>query len=80
MVFLYFPGSIGTWNAMKKIFLEKYFPASRVANIRKKKYMGFSNLIERHSLNIGKDLSNYAFNALIIRYPISCSFNISMKD
>jgi len=29
------PGSIGTWNAMKKIFLEKYFPASRVANIRK---------------------------------------------
>ena len=29
------PGSIGTWNAMMKIFLEKYFPASRVANIRK---------------------------------------------
>ena len=29
------PGSIGTWNDMKKIFLEKYFPASRVANIRK---------------------------------------------
>jgi hypothetical protein len=29
------PGSIGTWNAMKKIFFEKYFPASRVANIRK---------------------------------------------
>jgi len=28
-------GSIGTWNAMKKILLEKYFPASRVANIRK---------------------------------------------
>jgi len=29
------PGSIGTWNAMKKIFFEKYFLASRVANIRK---------------------------------------------
>jgi hypothetical protein len=29
------PGSIGTWHAMKKIFLEKYFLASRVANIRK---------------------------------------------
>jgi len=29
------PGSIGTWNGMKKIFLEKYFLASRVANIRK---------------------------------------------
>ena len=29
------PSSIGSWNVMKKIFLEKYFPASRVANIRK---------------------------------------------
>jgi hypothetical protein len=29
------PGSIGTWNDMKKIFLKKYFPASQVANIRK---------------------------------------------
>ena len=38
MVFLYSPGSIGTWNAIKKIFLEKYFLASRVANIRKEIY------------------------------------------
>jgi len=28
-------GFIGTWNAMKKIFFEKYFPTSLVANIRK---------------------------------------------
>jgi hypothetical protein len=34
-LFSILPGSIGTWNGMKKIFLEKYFPASRVANIRK---------------------------------------------
>ena len=27
--------SIKTWNKMKRLFLEKYFPASRVANIRK---------------------------------------------
>ena len=27
--------SIKTWNEMKKLFLEKYFPASRAANIRK---------------------------------------------
>ena len=27
--------SIETWNDMKKIFLEKYFLASRVANIKK---------------------------------------------
>ena len=28
-------GSINTWNDLKRIFLEKYFPASRAANIRK---------------------------------------------
>jgi len=70
-LFSILPGSIRTWNAMKKIFLEKYFPASHV---------GFGNLMERHSPNIGKDLSNSEFNVLIIKYPISCSFNISMKD
>ena len=26
---------ITTWNKMKKLFMEKYFPASKVANIRK---------------------------------------------
>ena len=31
-------GSIKTWNEMKRLFLEKYFPASRVANIRKEIY------------------------------------------
>ncbi|XP_024043124.1 uncharacterized protein LOC112099856 [Citrus clementina] len=29
------PGSITTWNGLKKQFLEKYSPASRAANIRK---------------------------------------------
>ncbi|XP_051127368.1 uncharacterized protein LOC127248864 [Andrographis paniculata] len=29
------PGSIDTWNDMKKKFLEKYFPASRAAILRK---------------------------------------------
>ena len=28
-------GSVTTWNEMKRLFLEKYFPASRAANIRK---------------------------------------------
>jgi hypothetical protein len=34
-LFSILPSSIYTWNGMKKIFLGKYFPASRVANIRK---------------------------------------------
>ncbi|KAH9751080.1 hypothetical protein KPL71_014142 [Citrus sinensis] len=29
------PGSITMWNGLKKQFLEKYFPASRAANIKK---------------------------------------------
>lgn len=29
------PGSINTWNEMKRKFLEKFFPASRAASIRK---------------------------------------------
>ena len=78
-LFSILPGSIDTWNDMKKISLEKYFPASGVANIRKK-YVGFDNLMEKHSLSIGKDLTYYAFNALIIKCLISCSFNTSMTD
>ncbi|XP_073152941.1 uncharacterized protein [Henckelia pumila] len=31
-------GSITTWTALKRIFLEKYFPASRAANIKKEIY------------------------------------------
>ncbi|XP_010242023.1 PREDICTED: uncharacterized protein LOC104586472 [Nelumbo nucifera] len=31
-------GSVTTWNEMKRLFLEKYFPASRAANIRKEIY------------------------------------------
>ena len=27
--------TVTTWNEMKKLFLEKYFPASKAANIRK---------------------------------------------
>ncbi|WP_368859935.1 hypothetical protein, partial [Escherichia coli] len=28
-------GSITTWNEMKRLFLQKYFPASKASNIRK---------------------------------------------
>jgi len=57
------PGSIGTWNAMKKIFLEKYFPASRVANIRKE----ICGIRQSH----GETLSEYweRFEQLCIQCP-----------
>ena len=31
-------GTITTWNGMKKAFLERYFPASKAANIKKEIY------------------------------------------
>ena len=63
MAFLYSPGFIGTWNAMKKIFLEKYFPASRVANIRKE----ICGIRQSH----GETLSEYweRFEQLCIQCP-----------
>ncbi|XP_051130793.1 uncharacterized protein LOC127251225 [Andrographis paniculata] len=57
------PGSIDTWNDMKKKFLEKYFPASRAAILRKK-ICG----IKQQS---GETLHEYweRFNKLIIKCP-----------
>jgi len=45
-----------------------------------KKYVGFDNLMGKHSPSIGKDLSSCAINVLIIKYPISYSFNTSIND
>jgi len=62
-LFSILPGSIGTWNDMKKIFLEKYFPASRVANIRKE----ICGIRQSH----GETLSEYweRFEQLCIQCP-----------
>ena len=76
-LFYFLPGSIWTWNDIKKIFLEKYFPASRVANIRKEIY----GIRQSHGETFSKYWERFEqLNALIIRYRISCSFNISKKD
>ncbi|XP_051141146.1 uncharacterized protein LOC127258371 [Andrographis paniculata] len=57
------PGSIDMWNDMKKKFLEKYFPASRAAILRKE-ICG----IKKQS---GETLHEYweRFNKLIIKCP-----------
>jgi len=62
-LFSILPGSIGTWNGMKKIFLEKYFPASRIANIRKE----ICGIRQSHE----ETLSEYweRFEQLYIQYP-----------
>jgi len=61
--FSIFPGSIGTWNDMKKIFLENYFSTSRVANIRKE----ICGIQQSH----GETLSEYweRFEQLCIQCP-----------
>ncbi|XP_026410717.1 uncharacterized protein LOC113305941 [Papaver somniferum] len=47
-------GSITTWYEMKKLFLEKYFPASKAASIRKE-ISGICRLQGRFFMNIGKE-------------------------
>ena len=32
-------GTVTTWNEMKKLFLEKYFPASKATNVKKEIYV-----------------------------------------
>ncbi|XP_051140016.1 uncharacterized protein LOC127257623 [Andrographis paniculata] len=56
-------GSIDTWNDMKKKFLEKYFPASRAAILRKE-ICGIKQ-------KLGETLHEYLelFNKLIIKCP-----------
>ena len=55
--------SIKTWNEMKRLFLEKYFPASRAANIRKGIYG-----VRQHN---GESLHEYweCFKKLCASYP-----------
>jgi len=62
-LFYILPKSIGTWNAIKKIFLKKYFPASQVANMTKE----ICGIRQSH----GETLSEYKerFEQLCIQCP-----------
>ena len=59
-------GTITTWNGMKKAFLERYFPASKAANIRKKN-VGLGNTMEKPCMNIGRGSKNFVHHVHIIR-------------
>ncbi|XP_026418562.1 uncharacterized protein LOC113313977 [Papaver somniferum] len=57
------PGSITTWNGMKKLFLEKYFPASKVASIRKE----ISGIVQFNEESIYEYWDRYKI--LLASYP-----------
>ncbi|XP_073131455.1 uncharacterized protein [Henckelia pumila] len=72
-------GSITTWTEMKRIFLEKYFPASRAANIRKeiygiKQFMGESlhEYWERFKKSCASFSQHQISENLLIQYFHEC--------
>ncbi|RDX75994.1 hypothetical protein CR513_44077, partial [Mucuna pruriens] len=65
------PVLFNTLGDMKCMFLENFFPASRIATI-KKKSMGLGNILERHYTNSGKDLTSYVPLVHIIRSASNC--------
>ncbi|RDY09960.1 hypothetical protein CR513_05591, partial [Mucuna pruriens] len=52
------PVLFNTWGDMKHMFLEKFFPASRIATI-KKEICGIRQHSGEHCTSIGKDLTSY---------------------
>jgi len=70
--------SITTWNKMKMLFLEKYFPTSRASNIRKE-ICGVRQHNGEPYTNTGNVLRNYVQAAPIIKLVSSYSSSISMR-
>ena len=75
----YWPSSITIWNEMKKLFLEKYFPASKAANTRKEIY-AFDKWMERVYMSIGSTSRNFVLHALIIRLASNSLFNTFIRN
>ena len=60
------PGFINTWETLKRLFLEKFFLASRVAAIRKDIY-GIRKQERENFTSIGKDSKSYVLPVLITK-------------
>ena len=71
-------GNIKTWNEMKKLFSEKYFPTSRAANIQKE-ICDVRQHNEESLHNIRNVSRNYVQAALIIKLVSNYLSSISMR-
>ncbi|RDX65985.1 hypothetical protein CR513_55303, partial [Mucuna pruriens] len=59
------------FSTLGRMFLEKFFLASRTTTI-KKEIVGLGNILERHCTNTEKDLTSYVPLVHIIRSASSC--------
>ena len=71
------PRSIFSWDDLKRVFLEKFFLASKTTAI-KKDISG--NLVERACMSTGKDSRNCLQAVLTTRFLSNSFYNISMRD
>ncbi|RDX69221.1 hypothetical protein CR513_51693, partial [Mucuna pruriens] len=55
-----------TWGDMKRMFLEKFFPASRTATI-KKEICGIRHILEKLYMNTRKDSTSFVLDVHVIR-------------
>ena len=62
------PGSITTWIDIQSLFLEKYFPASRVASIRTE-ICGIRQFFGETLYDYGERFKSYMLVVLIIKFP-----------
>ncbi|RDY11614.1 hypothetical protein CR513_03690, partial [Mucuna pruriens] len=68
-----------TWGDMKRMFLEKFFPTSRTATIRKE-ICGIRNTLARHCMNIGRGSTSFVPHVHITRSASLMMIDRSMID
>ena len=73
------PGSITTWNGLKKQFLRSTFLLQELPT-SEKIFVGSDNFLGRLCMSIGSDSNNYVPVVLSIRFLINFLFNIFTKD
>ena len=73
------PRSITTWTNIQSLFLEKYFPASRVASIRKE-ICGIRQFSGETSYEYWERFKKLCANCPNHQIPEQLLFNIFMKD
>jgi len=73
------PRSITSWDDLKRVFLEKFFPASRTTAIRKD-ISGIRQLSGESLYEYWEKFKNYAPVALTTRFLSNFFSNVFMKD
>ena len=73
------PGSVTTWNQMARLFLDKFFAASRAATLRREICSIKQRDVETLPTNIGRDSNIFLLVAHNMGFPNKCYFSIFMR-